>query len=38
VFQSLFSAPLVTVPVSEENAVPQPITSTLGVVGISGGL
>jgi subtilisin family serine protease len=38
VFESLFLAPLVTVPVSEENAVTQPITSTLGVVGISGGL
>jgi serine protease AprX len=38
VFQSLFSAPLVTAPVSDENAATQPITSTLGVVGISGGL
>ena len=38
VFQSLFSAPLVTAPVSEENAATQPIVSTLGVVGILGGL
>ena len=38
VFESLFSAPLVTVPVSEENAVTQPITSTVGAVGILGGL
>ena len=38
VFESLFSAPLVTAPVSEENALTQPITSTLGVVGILGGL
>jgi serine protease AprX len=38
VFESLFSAPLVTAPVSEENAMTQPITSTLNVVGISGGL
>jgi serine protease AprX len=38
VFESLFSAPLVTVPVFEENAVTQPITSTPGAVGISGGL
>ena len=38
VFESLFSAPLVTAPVSEENTLTQPITSTLGVVGILGGL
>ena len=38
VFESLFSAPLVTAPVSEENSVTQPITSTLGLVGILGGL
>ena len=38
VFESLFSAPLVTAPLSEDNAITQPITSTPGVVGISGGL
>jgi len=38
VFESLFSVPLVTAPVSENNTLTQPITSTLGVVGILGGL
>ena len=38
VFESLFSTPLVTAPVSEQNTLTQPITSTLGVVGILGGL
>jgi serine protease AprX len=38
VFETLFSAPLVTAPVSEENAVTQPITSTLAGAGILGGL
>ena len=38
VFENLFPSPLVTAPVSEENSVTQPITSTLGVVGILGGL
>jgi hypothetical protein len=37
VFQSLFGAPLVTVPAAEQNSLTQPLTSTLGVVGISGG-
>jgi len=38
VFESLFGVPLVTAPVSEENSLVQPVISTLGVVGISGGL
>ena len=38
VFENLFSTPLVTAPVSEQNTLTQPITSTLGLVGILGGL
>jgi len=38
VFESLFGVPPVTVPVSEQNTVTQPVISTLGVVGILGGL
>jgi serine protease AprX len=38
VFESLFEVPLVTAPVSEQNTLTQPVTSTLNVVGISGGL
>ncbi len=36
VFESLFSTPPVTAPVSEQNTLAQPITSTLGLVGVLG--
>ena len=38
VFDSLFGEPLVTVPVSEQNLVTQPVTAIAGAVGILGGL
>jgi subtilisin family serine protease len=38
VFESLFTVPPVTAPASEQNTLTQPVDSTLGVVGISGGL
>jgi serine protease AprX len=38
VFQSLFGEPLVSVPPAEQNLLTQPVSSTLNVLGISGGL
>jgi serine protease AprX len=38
VFESLFGEPLVTVPVSEQNLVTQPVTAIANAVGILGGL
>jgi len=38
VFQSLFGEPLVSVPAAEQNLLTQPVSSTLNVLGISGGL
>jgi hypothetical protein len=38
VFDSLFEAPLVTVPVSEQNLVTQTVTSIADAVGVLGGL